>query len=282
MREEAIVRDPAALERKLQQLKKGGKDKLHIVADFDLTLTAARSTEEGVRNSSWGALESTRFFAPAFIGEYRKLYMTYVPVIDDESSSLVERNRILHEWYEKGLEIVTTYGITKQQIRSVAESDVIAPRQGLAELFFIARACGVPFVVLSAGVGDFIEAFLRRHGALSNDVHIISNFYTYGPDGFVNGMANGTIHSLNKNEAHANHDVHAIAAGRPNVLLLGDHEHDIRMADGEKHDTVLSVGFLNGRHDQLELFENIFDVVIPEDTGLDMPLSILKNTCAIE
>ncbi len=63
---------------------------------------------------------------------------------------------------------------------------------------------------------------------------------------------------------------------RKNVLLLVDHEGDIRMADGERHDTMLSVGFLNGELSHLESHRKTFDAVVLEDEGMDLPNQVLE------
>ncbi len=278
---DAIMRDASMVERKLQQLRQAGKDKLHVVADFDMTLTAHGGADPNIRNSSWGVFESEQLGPKWFVQEYKDLFTRYNPVSNDPILSAEEKDRLLHEWYEKSLELVVRRKMTRRDFEEAARSTIIVPRPGLQELFFFAQDAEIPFIVFSAGIGNFIEEYFRYHGVLSDNVRIISNFYTYDVSEIVNG-AGATIHSLNKNEAHAAYDVHRIAASRRNVLLLGDFEHDIHMADGEKHNTVLSVGFLNGRNERLDRFKEIFDIVVPEDGNLDVPLSILKRVCPTE
>ena len=106
----------------------------------------------------------------------------------------------------------------------------------------------------------------------------MSNFYDFDETGAITSQRGSIVHSLNKNEAHTDYDIHRIAEGRRNVLLLGDYEHDITMADGEQHDTVLSVGFLNGEKKSLDHFKKIFDaIVVDEDATLGLPLHILES-----
>ena len=63
-------------------------------------------------------------------------------------------------------------------------------------------------------------------------------------------------------------------------ILLGDSIGDLKMAAGVKHDTKLTIGFLN--HDEEKLLEQYaasFDVVILQDSPLDFVnhlVSVLK------
>jgi hypothetical protein len=53
-------------------------------------------------------------------------------------------------------------------------------------------------------------------------------------------------------------------------ILLGDSIGDLKMAEGVKHETKLTIGFLN--HDEEKLLEQYaaaFDVVILQDSPLD-------------
>jgi HAD superfamily hydrolase (TIGR01544 family) len=272
-----VAADAGGFNKKLARLKEGGSKNLHIVADFDMTLTAGTSADPNIRNSSWGALQSTILHPKWFTVAYEKLFETYSPVASGEVLSSAEKDRLLHEWYAKTVELVMQRGLKKADIIESARSGIIEPRKGLKEFFEIARRGSVPIVVFSAGLGDFIEEYLKFLDAYSDNVHIVSNFYTFDSSGLVVGQASNTVHSLNKNETHADYDVHAIAKGRTDVLLLGDFEFDIHMADGERHNRILSMGFLNGKHEYIEKFKNIFDAVIVEDVGLDFPISILKE-----
>jgi HAD superfamily hydrolase (TIGR01544 family) len=273
--EGVVIPDEGLFQDKVARLKAGGASSVHVVADFDMTLTAGQSNEPGVRNSSWGAFESSAFRSPSFIAAYKALYKMYSPAIHDGSHNLVERDRLLHEWYGKTLELVMRNRISRQDIARAALSGVVAPRPGLGEFFDAAQRKEIPVVIFSAGLGDFIVPFLEHHKISLDGVQIVSNFYQFDQNGMITGQLNSTVHSLNKNESHADYGVHTIALGRPNVLLLGDFLADIHMADGERHETILSVGFLNAEEEHLGSFKRTFDAVVLSDVGLDLPTSIL-------
>lgn len=268
---------PDRFREKMRALRKGGAAKLHVVTDFDMTLTAGASSDPGIRNSSWGLLESSRLQKPEFIAEYKANYRKYSPVIWDDTIPYLERDRLMREWYERVREHMREHGVTRENLARSARSGVLLPRPGLCGFFSLARANNVPVVVFSAGLGDVIEEFLRFHGVVLDNAWILADFHEHDELGLPLSFRSGIIHPLNKNEAHAAYDVHAIASRRKNVLLMGDFEHDVHMADGEKHDTVLSVGFLNGKHEHLPRFRDVFDAVVLEDVGLDFPTRLLRQ-----
>ncbi|MCE9541782.1 haloacid dehalogenase-like hydrolase [Candidatus Kaiserbacteria bacterium] len=263
--------------KKIEALRSDGVSRLHVVTDFDQTLTTEASSNPEIRNSSWGVLESPALQAASFIEAYKKNYATYSPVIWDDSIPYVERDKLLHEWYENVREVMREHGITHESLMRAARSDILLPRPGLGDFFSTARRGAIPVVVFSAGLGDVIEEYLRYRNITMQGVSVIANFHEYDEHGLPQAFRSGIIHSLNKNEAHGAYDVHEMASARPNVLLMGDFEHDIHMADGETHDTVLSVGFLNGRSNLLRRFQEVFDAVILDDVGLDFPTSILAE-----
>ena len=102
---------------------------------------------------------------------------------------------------------------------------------------------GVPLIIISAGLGNFIECFLRNNGCLYDNIYISSNKITF-TDGVATGVEGNIIHSLNKNEVSLPEDIKARVANRSRVLLLGDQESDLKMVDESAHNQVLKVAFV--------------------------------------
>jgi hypothetical protein len=111
-------------------------------------------------------------------------------------------------------------------------------------------------------------------------MHIVSNQMGFNPttqvcDHFVGNL----IHVFNKNESSVPEGKHKdMITDRPNVILLGDSLGDLQMAEGIRHDTKLTIGFLN--HDKevlLEEYGGAFDLVITEDSSLELVNLILKS-----
>jgi hypothetical protein len=75
---------------------------------------------------------------------------------------------------------------------------LIVSRGGTEDMLKTLKEEGVPFLVLSAGLGDSISAVLKYHKVPPISVHIIANFKFNGNN--VNGFWGDIIHPFNKNE----------------------------------------------------------------------------------
>ena len=56
------------------------------------------------------------------------------------------------------------------------------PRPGALELLRRLEILNVPVLIVSAGLTDVIEEFLRQHGAFSENVTVCSNRLNYSAD----------------------------------------------------------------------------------------------------
>lgn len=65
---------------------------------------------------------------------------------------------------------------------------------------------------------------------------------------------------------------------RSNVLLMGDNIGDAAMAEGMEHcDVVIKIGFLSNSLDgNLQNYLNHFDIVLLNDSTMNVPNAILK------
>ena len=62
-------------------------------------------------------------------------------------------------------------------------SCVLFFRDGLDAFVDMTFRMDIPFLIFSAGIGDVIDACLVQHGLKKTNVHTISNFATFAPDG---------------------------------------------------------------------------------------------------
>ena len=138
-----------------------------------------------------------------------------------------------------------------------------------------ARDQKVPFVILSAGVGDLIKEILSHFEVLHDNVRIVSNFLDFdSSSGAVRGLKPPCIHMFNK-KASSQEGLEE----RKNVILIGDSLGDLRMADGIKDlNVVLSIGFLNKNVEgNLAKYKESFDIVLVDDQTMDFPLALLED-----
>merc|ERR1712032_587212 len=88
----------------------------------------------------------------------------YFPIEIDSKMSIEEKIPIMNEWYSKVHTCMIGEGITRSNLRAcVAKCDTIRLRDGVAD--FIKRCQEaeppIPVLIMSAGLGDIIEEFLR-------------------------------------------------------------------------------------------------------------------------
>ena len=82
------------------------------------------------------------------------------------------------------------HGVPRRNIipRLVREAKMV-PRPGALELLKRLEVLNVPVLIVSAGVTDVIEEFLRQHGAWSENVTICSNRLNYSADSTPKSVA---------------------------------------------------------------------------------------------
>lgn len=129
------------------------------------------------------------------------------------------------------------FGLTQNVIDSITQNpDYFAPREGLETFLSHVSDHAVEFHIVSSGVSNFIESFLK--GKMHPDaVRIFGNTLVIDADGNVSGYERNTIVTpLNKNE----HPFDLSYYGK--VILLGDDARDLDMYQGD----CLKIGFCDG------------------------------------
>ena len=252
-----LCKDPQALGAKLARFQRAGGGRMHMVFDFDRTLTVARDDMVG-DTTSWGILHS---HLPE-TGQQRcsELFNTYRP--KELDGTLTKHEAIT--WWSSVLDIYAEYKLDFAAV----EADFLARasiRPGAAELFQLARAHGIPTVVLSAGTKDTIDLWNATYGVAPSLV--ISTVLQLDDKRRVVGWHPGSlVHTLSKDEAD-HEELAAIRAERPFAIVVGDSLHDASMASGEAQ--TLRVRILDPRpdetydpsHERHKTFER-FDAII--------------------
>jgi HAD superfamily hydrolase (TIGR01544 family) len=273
--DEIIIAKPEVFAAKLEKIQEGGFENLHIVADFDRTLTRSIRADGGVNTS----LSTLWLFMPdEYAQRARNLFEKYRPIETDLEMSRDEKQKHMQDWIRNWQKNCVELGFSRETLQKIVKSELLMPRPGFKELFNIARQHSIPVLIFSAGLGDLIQEYLTYHDSYSRNVHVISNFAKFDEGGKCIGWNDDIVSSMNKDESHALYKSwKGEIADRKNIVLLGDHEADIHMADGAKHDTVLSVGFLNNEKTHLGRHAKTFDVVVVQDEGLDVPIKVLRS-----
>ncbi len=280
MPEEIIISDRESLEKTKKSILKDGPQKVHILADFDKTLTRAfvggKSTPSLI-----SILRDENYLTADYTQTTKKLYEKYHLIEISPEIPLAEKKKLINEWYVKVFNLLIDSGLTKEILEKVINSDRVQFRQGFNEFIDILKINNIPLVIMSAsGLGEeAISMFLEKEGKLYENIHIVSNSFQWDENGRALAVKEPIIHSMNKDETLLeNFPFFQKIENRKNVILLGDNLEDINMVLGFGYDNLLKVGFLNEKTEEsLEHYKKAFDVVILNDVSLNYINNLLKE-----
>lgn len=248
--------------KKDNDIKNINFNEYYILTDFDGTITV------GNGDSSWSTIFKNPLVTKEFINECVNIYQYYHKYELDTKISLEEKNNKMREWYEKNIETLIKYNITEDIINYASQNkELMKFRKGAKDFLQELYIKNVPVIIISAGVGNIIEQFLRNNECYFGNIYIVSNFLEFENNKVSGVKNNNLIHSLNKNEISLQNDLKEKISNR-NCLLLGDNVMDIKMHTA-KND-VLKIGFLDEKIDErLEEFRENFDIVATDNTSFE-------------
>jgi 5'-nucleotidase len=271
--ENVIIPSPEKLEALLKVFKEQGKDKIHVLADFDRTLTAAFVNGQKTP-SIISVLRDGSYLSEAYALKAHELFNHYNAIEIDSKIARTEKKKAMDEWWHKHTELLVAEGLTKSDLERVVKSGKIKFRPEADKFFKVLAQENIPVVIMSAsGIGDFsIRGMLEANELMSDNIQIISNSMEFDESGRVTKFNRPFIHSLNKDETIIKDfpDVFKFVKDRRNVILLGDNIEDIDMITGFDYDHLIKIGFLNEDIDKnLEAYKRNFDVVIANDGDIN-------------
>ncbi len=278
------IGDPTRLRQKIDQFRAAGSQSLHVISDFDRTLTTAFI--EGKKfQSSYALIREGKYLTPDYPARAHALFEKYHPYEIDATLSLPEKNEKMVQWWSEHFDLMKECGMNRGVIKDIVTQRKIQFRPGALEFLDFLSKNNIPLLLLSAGLGDIIQELLVSERKLTSNVHLLSNFYIFDEQGKVIGKKNigkksiGFIHSFNKNEVEVkNTPYYQEIAHCRNVLLLGDSIGDLGMSEGIEHDSIIRIGFLNENKEEfLEKYMAEFDVVITDDGPMDYVHELLAE-----
>ena len=255
----------------LERIENWSDDSIYVLADFDRTITVGDS--EG----SWSILSKRDDIAKGYVGEAQELYNFYRPIEVDESLDDEIKNNLMVEWWNKHINLFVKYQISEDVVSSaVKDLNVMKFRPGGKEFLENMRDRKIPVIIISAGIGNFIEQFFEVNNCFFENVFIVSNFIKFENKKAV-GISDNLIHSLNKNEVAFPDEIKKVLGDRKNIILMGDCLGDVKMASEKHRSDALKIGFLEENEEESRpYFETEFDVVCTNNTGFDKLSKRLK------
>ena len=237
---------------------------IYVLADFDKTIT------NGSSKTSWSILSESNLVPNEYKEERNALYEKYRPIEVNENLDYIERCNLVKEWYIKHIELFIKYKITKEIFEEAASNlRVMEFREGAKEFLKFLHDKNIPLIIISAGIGNFIECFLRHNNCYSDNIYISSNKIIF-ENNIATKVDSSIIHSLNKNEVSLPEDIKNRVLNRSKVLLLGDQIKDLNMAVNNEKKEIISIGFLTEENKEVGNFIENFDIVCEKDNYVDI------------
>ena len=240
----------------------------YIITDFDHTLTEKDST------SSWGVLETLNTLNKEAKNKLKDNKNYYLPLENNLNINENKRKKLMKEWADNNLKILNHSNITKKDIKKASyKKNAMKLRKGVKELLKYTYINNVPVIIVSAGIKEIIENFLKANNCLYENIYIVSNKIKYKNNIFI-GFKNKTIYSSDKHKIKYSHIIKKILKGKG--ILLGDNISDTLMNPNNKQN-ILKIGFLNNYTENKELFKNAFDIVYEDKVSFKEIINIIKK-----
>jgi len=237
---------------------------LLVITDFDATITAGHSEQ------CHDLVAVSEVLPKAFRDEFS-------PLLDWTTNANIDGV----EWWDRAHEIMLKHGVPRRpQLQRLVQGASMPPRPGAFELLQKLADMQVPVLIVSAGLSDVIEEFLRQHDINTENITVCSNRLNYGADSVPQSVSPPQpITSFTKASAYRmagaffRHHMQ-----RRYVLCLGDSVTDIDAAQEVPYDEILSVGFMNSRPPTaMTKYADTFDAVVLGNNGSLAPLGELVS-----
>ncbi len=279
-----IIVNKESFEKKKAEFKKGGQSKIHILTDFDRTLTKAFSKGKKVP-SFISKLRNGNYISKEYSEKANELYNKYHSIEISQNIDTKEKSAKMLEWWTSHYRLLVKSGLNREIIERAVDDMIkdkdITLREKAREFLKLLDEKNIPLVIISSsGLGNALTDFLEKQNSLFNNIHFIGNTLEFDEKGkFIGIKDNKIIHILNKNEAGLKDTtIYKQIKERKNILLLGDSLADLKMLEGADYLNLIKIGFFNYPDEEnLEDFKKNFDIIITGDGGFDSINKLMKE-----
>ncbi|XP_057652720.1 7-methylguanosine phosphate-specific 5'-nucleotidase A-like [Diorhabda carinulata] len=273
-----LIRKRDYVNQKIGKIVEEGFDKLHVISDYDKTITKQHVNGKNQLN----AYEVLRRCpsVPKSVAAYLVEISEKYSVLDKNPElSNEERMRYMAEWWNKTIEAYQDINITQEEIDKTCLDIGPSLRDEAKDFFEILTKKEVPVLIISAGVGEVLESLLKNSGIVGSNIELVTNYLKRDNEGRIIGYQSDPIHTANKNL----HDLkktqfYKNVADRTNLLIMGDHLGDTIVGSQLDHvDNILKIGFFYGEAEaMLPNWLNTFDIILKDDQTMNVPKAILE------
>merc|ERR1712061_248388 len=162
----------------------------------------------------------------------------------DTSISVEQKTKYMIEWWSSSQQaIVDSKALYEKDLIHTVVSSAVQLRDHSHSMLKDLNKDQVPFLVFSAGCGDVVRIVLenKENSWYEDTMMLVSNMLGFHEDGLLKEFKEPLIHTNNKSDFvkrikdsnSANSErIQKLVDGRSNIILLGDHLGDLRMAEG--------------------------------------------------
>ncbi|XP_071417493.1 cytosolic 5'-nucleotidase 3A isoform X4 [Pithys albifrons albifrons] len=273
------IKDPGRVEEIICGLIKGGAAKLQIITDFDMTLS--RFSYNGKRcPTCHNIIDNSKIITDECRKKLLQLKETYYAIEIDPALTIEEKYPYMVEWYHKSHALLIEQGLQKEKFAEIVRESDVMLKEGYENFFDKLSEHNIPVFIFSAGIGDILEEVIHQAGVYHSNVKVVSNFMDFDENGVLKGFKGELIHVYNKHDgALKNTEYFKQLKDNSNIILLGDSQGDLSMADGVANvEHILKIGYLNDKVDELlEKYMDSYDIVLVKDESLEVANSILQK-----
>lgn len=243
---------------KLEKIKLE-KNNYYVLLDFDKTLTSKESLD------SWMAIIDFEIYGKACKKDIETLNAKYAPMESNYTLDYEVKEQYMIEWYQKSMDILYQYQLTYSNLIKALQKDKMELRDGAKEFLKNLQANKIPVIILSAGIGNVIEEFLKKQQCYYDNIYIISNFIEFREDKMQKFTAS-ILHSMNKKvEGRLPETIQNIIEKKQYIILCGNIVEDIQMISKQDLERTITIGFLNDPvQDNLSIYQQNYDIVLTD------------------
>lgn len=210
--------------KKLQKIISGGKSNLHLLFDFDRTLTVGRNNA-GEDFTSWNIL--TKLLPSKAFTKQQKLYQKYRPI--EASGKLSSKEAT--SWANQVLKIIVENEVNLLEMeKNFSQKTSIRPHA--KNIFDVCNALEIPTVIVSAGIKNVIDIWSKTF-QISPTLVLAVKLIT-DANGKIIDWDKNIIHVANKGK-QGHEELDEIRKQRPNIIAVGDALEDADMVDGDEN-----------------------------------------------
>lgn len=274
-----IIQDTEKLDKKKREMRKRGYGNLHIVSDFDRTLTYGTINGKKIP-SIISLLRDGNHLSEDYAKNAHKLFNKYHPIEIDPEISLKDKKKMMKEWWEEHYKLLIKSGLSKSDLKDIVKNGNIKFRRGVLEFIDFLNKKNIPLIIFSSsGCGEAVQMFFQKVGRDYSNIYYLTNKFKWR-DGKAVSIKNPIIHVMNKDETSIKKfsRVFKSIKSKKNVILLGDSIGDVGMIKGFNYNNLIKIGFLNLDYNKFQKdYKKSFDIILEGDGDFNYVNSLIKD-----